>query len=231
VARRIRELGLSIAGYAKQLGVGYMPISRFLSSGTPPENAAMRSAIQQDLGLSDEDFDEAMQSGSDAPKPGTVTVRAGEPPPDASPLQIALVNYMQANKLTIKGLSQRIGLSQITVSRLVKQGAQPSRTRTHQRLQSILGLGDEEYQDLVSADGGASRSAASIALQQKDGPIDDYTPSIEEPASRRARGDDDDYPTTDDLSISDVELMRLVKRLNRQQRATLATFLRTLLGS
>jgi transcriptional regulator with XRE-family HTH domain len=180
LADRIRDAGQTIAQYARDHELGYLTLSRYLSSGQPPTDAAVRERLCMALGLTPAAFAAAL--ARDAAKPQGVTVggRAGDPPPDATSLQVALLRYLREHNLTIKSLSQKSGLSQITVSRLVKQGAPPSRARTHQQLQELLGLSETEYQQLIQPrDGEAPPSAAAEDEDETEGatPLDDFEPS------------------------------------------------------
>ena len=58
--------------------------------------------------------------------------------------------FMRDNRMTLKALAKKADLSQVTVSRLVKQGQMPTRATTHLKLQELLGMSPERYQGLIN---------------------------------------------------------------------------------
>lgn len=237
VARRIRQLGLTIGSYAEKLQVGYLQLSRFLDSGTPPADSSILQALRDDLELDEDAFLTAVETGQFQPKPGTVSARKGEPPPDASQLQQALMRYMNSNKMTIKALADQLSLSQITVSRLVKQGVRPSRSRTHQQLRDLLELSEDEYGDLL-----ADRLEKPTTTKRS------HSDALIPKASRgKARGAEPDHETTTALiakttitdeadefealpiTMSNQEIMDALHHLSADKRQLLVSFIHRLI--
>ncbi|TVR09593.1 MAG: hypothetical protein EA401_12830 [Planctomycetota bacterium] len=235
VARRIRNLGLSMGAYAEKLGLRYFQLSRFLDSGTPPQEPAFLQALRDDLELDDEAFSLAIETGSHKPRPGTVSARKGQPPPDASLLQQALIAYMNTHRMTIKALAQKLSLSQITVSRLVKHGTRPSRSRTHAQLRQLLELTEDEY--------GALLAGQSARKKHHQGDTEALTPKSRKPSSSKAdypesaaltgtaeqNGDEEFYATDIHSDMSDKDIMHCLSTLTPRQRAAFIKSLREVL--
>lgn len=211
VAGRIRDAGQTIAQFARDNQLGYLSLSRFLASGEPPADATARETLRQAVGLSRVVFERALDLDESAPHPATVTTRAGEPPPEATPLQVALLRFMRDHNLTIKSLSQRSGLSQITVSRLVKQGSPPSRARTHQQLQELLGLTEAEYLELIKPSG---EVPLPTPVHADAGDEDEFAPTTAIEARIDLEGDQ--------------ELRELLAQVTVEQRDELLDLLRSL---
>ena len=201
------------------------------------------AALREDLNLDEKSFTAAITSAHSAPKPGTVSSRKGEPPPDSSQLQQALIRYMNRKKLTIKALSDILQLSQITVSRLVKQGVRPSRSRTHSQLRSLLDLTENEYGDLL-ANKLDSRSTAFSSqatpshvetdaltpitdknARPKDAPDHDTTTALIAKASESS--DDMEFEATS-LNMTDEEIMEQLSVMSDHQRQALVTYIQRL---
>ncbi|TVR42028.1 MAG: hypothetical protein EA402_12365 [Planctomycetota bacterium] len=239
VARRIRKLGLSIGSYAERLDVGYLQLSRFLDSGEPPEDSTLLSALRSDLGLEEDEFQTAIQAGEQERKPGTVVARKGEPPPDASQLQQALIRYLNSNKLTIKALSEMLSLSQITVSRLVKQGVRPARSRTHQQLRQLLGLSEDEYGDLLAdrlEKSTTSKRVASEALtpktaahRQRSGNSPDHESTAALIAKTSVKSGESDEFEASTIELSEAEILDSVRKLKGTKRQSFFSYLQRLL--
>ncbi len=129
--------------------------------------------------------------------------------------------------MTLKALAKKAELSQVTVSRLVKQGQAPTRATTHLKLQDLLGLQPEQYQALTSGSNKAA-SAALTALEGADVDEDDDDEDMSGIYEPQTLEDIPDFDFDSDKPPSKDELVALVKRLGPQQRDALRKFLSTL---
>lgn len=232
VGRHMRSRGQSMGSFAKDLGIGYFRISRFLDTGIPFEDPAHLESLRHMLGLDRAHFDAALAISRRDPRPADLSADGEFSGSDGNPLQRAIVDYMRNHNLTLKALAKRADLSQVTVSRLVKQGQAPSRATTHIKLQDLLGLDPDSYQALVART--PQTGAALLSKGAADDEEDDDTnaPSDED-------SDDGYHPQpvrgrpTEPVSVEDPpegvptkdELVALVKRLGPKQREALKTFL------
>jgi transcriptional regulator with XRE-family HTH domain len=235
VARHIARERTTIGAFAKSTGIGYLTLSRFLTHGRPPGRLEVLRPLRQALGLSHEEFAAALQCGQGRPAPASVSVRVDGIPANANPLQAELIRHMRQHKLTIKCLSQRTGLSQITISRLIKHGALPRRDKTHQAIRGLLRLDEDAYRALLnrefitttsyrqrsagSAADDAGRPPATVdpaAVDQDDA----YEPDAE--AVPHGRDGALDHTGKDDLTA-------LIAQLDAHQRAQIRTSVKRML--
>lgn len=228
VARHICERNLSIAGFARRVGIGYLTLSRFLTCGHPPEDDELLGTLRGELDVDEETFTESLERGRKSPEPASVSVRADGLPADANPLQIELIKYMRKHKLTIKSLSKSTGLSQITVSRLIKQGAMPRRSRTHEALMGLLDLEREDYEDLIGIPTRTTqqkrrRKTRSARHESDAGDSQSY------PMTSASAGFGPDAALTALPENLDDELLVLMSKLDESQQKTLKEFLYALI--
>lgn len=160
VAQHLSETGLSVAGLAKRMGVGYIALSRLLKSPGHSNDRDLLGRLGKALELSHEAMIAAIQMERVSDSPSSVVVRGSHPiPKDATPLQKALIGRLNRDNLTIKAMSEQAQLSQLTMTRLLKGQTKPARSTTHQKLQELLGISKEAYLNLLnpeSEDGGRS---------------------------------------------------------------------------
>lgn len=234
IADLIQSREQSIGAFAKDLGIGYLRLSRFLENGRPPEDDETLEAMRRALDIDTAAFDDALERSTQVPTGAFFAPKDDLLGVDANPLQRALVAYMREQDLTLKALAKRADLSQVTVSRLIKQGQSPTRATTHLKLQELLNLGPEDYQSLTNSGTASIRRAASSALTAHDDADylddeddEDYAPQnlamdALDPQLEQLAFDSDRPPSRD-------ELVALVKRLGPKQRDALKRFLSTLI--
>lgn len=235
VGKHIRTRGQSMGSFAEDLGVGYFLLSRFLETGEPPKDKNVLKALRKMLDLSKEDFDDAVAKGKEEPEPAELGPQDELLGEDANALQLAMVNYMREHDLTLKALAKRADLSQVTVSRLVKQGQAPTRATTHIKLQELLGLSPNRYQALVGTGqdetGALTVQAADADEEETDGYAadDSYEPQGIAEAEQKATESGPQESIAALSGSSGVptkdELIALVKKLGPKQREALKTFL------
>lgn len=226
VADHIQSRGQSMGAFARDLGVGYLTLSRCLETGHPPSEPKVLESLRRMLDIDTGRFTAALQRSREDPQPAEFAERDELLGADASELQRALVEYMRDKDLTLKALAKRAGLSQVTVSRLVKQGQSPTRATTHLKLQELLDLPPEQYQALVESRkaAAAAGTTSTPALRHKHEPEeeaeleDHYLPQEVI----------DELPFDLDNPPDKDELVALVKKLGPKQRAALRSFLATL---
>ena len=137
---------------------------------------------------------------------------------------------MRDQDLTLKTLAKRAGLSQVTVSRLVKQGQAPTRATTHIKLQELLGLSPSDYEAMTSAQQQAKlderqkkrdekEDKETTALQFKDDEEEDL-----EPEDSYQPHEVEELPFDLENPPSRDELIALVRRLGPKQREALRSF-------
>ncbi|MDA3959342.1 MAG: hypothetical protein PF961_01025 [Planctomycetota bacterium] len=230
VADLIQTRGQSIGAFAKDLGIGYLTLARFLESGKPPEDDEAREALRRMLDIDEELFEAALARSSDIPTGALFAPKDDLLGIDANPLQRALVTYMRDNSMTLKALAKKADLSQVTVSRLVKQGQSPTRATTHLKLQELLGLGPDQYQSLTLGSVKVPTSAALTAIGADEDDDEDDEDSYEPQAIEMESLEDsiEQLSFDSDKPPSRDELVALVKRLGPKQRDTLRKFLSTL---
>lgn len=225
IADLIQSRQQSVGAFARDVGVGYLTMSSFLDGGLPPDDEHILIALRRTLDLSNEDFDNLVERSRKDPVPARFAPRDDIIGTNANQLQKALVGYMRANELTLKALAKKADLSQVTVSRLVKQGQSPTRATTHLKLQELLGLKPEVYQSLTQGEDGLSLPALEgpdESAEDEDG-TDSYMPQDVEQLPMEELGLDADRPPTKD------ELVGLVKKLGPKQREALRGFLSSLI--
>ena len=125
-------------------------MAKFLDSGTPPSDEAILNSLKKILDLDTESFERSMELSADNPTPADIGPRDELLSDNANPLQEAMVSFMRDNKMTLKSLAKKADLSQVTVSRLVKQGQMPTRATTHLKLQELLAMSPERYQSMIN---------------------------------------------------------------------------------
>ena len=156
VVERANSKRQSLAAFSSAAGLGYLVVSRLVEQRQVPEMPADRELLREALELDEATFDEACQATEKTDPPEqqpTTGVFASSNDPllghDSTPLQQALVGMMRSERLTIKELARRANLSQVTMSRLLKDGQPPARAKTHQNLQKLLGLTADSYHGLL----------------------------------------------------------------------------------
>ena len=154
VVERAAAKRQSLAAFAQSAGLGYLVISRLVERREAPAGPAASASLQRALGIDQDTFREACASLGDepaTPKEATASHTRADPllAPNATPLQQSLVTMMRGERLTIKELARRANLSQVTMSRLLKDGQPPARAKTHQSLQKLLGLTADAYHALL----------------------------------------------------------------------------------
>ncbi|MHC5068083.1 MAG: hypothetical protein ACYTF0_05800, partial [Planctomycetota bacterium] len=229
VADTIQIRRESIGAFARDLGISYLVLSAFLEQGkVPPEKVleTLRSALDLEGDL----FETALERNQSDTQTAVFAARSEVLGIDANPLQRAMVAYMGKNNLTLKALAGKAGLSQVTISRLVKQGQAPTRATTHIKLQELLALKPEEYQDLLvdqpaskKTSGGSGSGSARLPALQSNGAQDDSDDSIRpdclsEMSLEELGIDPDNPPKRDDL-------VGMVKNLDDRQREAVRRFL------
>lgn len=225
VARHIKNRGQSVGAFAQDLGIGYFRIAKFLDTGVPPEDETFLEPLRRMLGVEPEVFEEALQKSAEHPEPADL-----DPPDDllgedANPLQEAMVSFMREHGLTLKALAKRADLSQVTVSRLVKQGQMPTRATTHIKLQELLGISANEYQVISSKARALSVGHALLSNDSEEREVDDYEPDEHHYEPQPITEFTDPEHDAHHNAPSQDELIELVKKLGPKQREALKTFL------
>jgi transcriptional regulator with XRE-family HTH domain len=153
VLERAQANRQSVAAFSQAAGLGYLVVSRMIEHQKPPALPADQHLLREALDLDEATFNEACAAiGEEDDDVGdsssNVFVASGTESfanGSGTPLQQALHSMMRSGRLTIKELARRANLSQVTMSRLLKDGQPPARAKTHQNLQRLLGLTADAY--------------------------------------------------------------------------------------
>lgn len=158
VAERVAASGLSAAAFAHTNGISYIALSHLLSTGKPPEDREALEPLKAALGLDDAAFAASLERSSAAPEPSDPrdAIQA------AHPLQEALLRLVKERGLTASAFAAAAGVSQLTATRLLKQGDLPARAPTHAKLRQLLGLDEAAYEDLLGRSRPAAPASAAV---------------------------------------------------------------------
>lgn len=237
VADHVAERRVSIANFARATGLPYLSLIRLINTGVPPRENAVLDALARVLGLDDERFQASLSRSRRNPEPAVARTQE----PQGSPFQQALRELMTRKQMTVKAFAQASGLSVLTATRLVKHGALPSRTTTHAKIRSLLGLADEAYGDLLVRSRlpeAAGRPAAADEDEEAgDGGTDEFphhdTDEIPGEAPREALSPKGALPEPASRATAepmpDEEMLEIIGRLSLRQKQALKAFLLSLL--
>lgn len=241
VAETIRKRHQSMGSFSRDVGVGYLVIARLIERGVIPQEQQVLDALRDACEVTQSTFTAVLEASQERPGAAVKPQRDDLLSPDATALQRAMVGFMRDNNLNLKTLAKRASLSQVTVSRLVKGGQLPSRSATHHKLQTLLGIDAPSYRALLeqssptaalTAKPGAAnevpRTSADTLTGEDD--TDHYLPHDHTPPQGIAAlpdlppgtlSPDGKPPTTEELS-------KLMRRLDGSQREALRAFLRSI---
>ena len=138
--QRIATSGKSMAAFARSMPIDYLLLSRLIEKGVPPDDHETLERLRIATDLDEATFGDALKESRRNPKPVPTSRTDAFLNNDSHPLQRALVDYMRQKKYTLKKISELSGLSQVTVSRVVKQGQMPTRAVTHQKTSELAGF-------------------------------------------------------------------------------------------
>ena len=230
INQRLAESGISLASYAKQVSIGYLTLSRVMNGKWKPDDLSQFETLRADLGLDEAEFAASIHLTEEAHEVTSLTIRGKHPvPSDASPLQKALIAYMNQENLTIKALAEKCGLSQLTMARIIKQQAVPSRASTHKKLQELLELDHASYLELI---GGEQKTGRLASRQRRKEKGEEGTDYIAHDAQIPAESDTNRHETSaliarlDKNSDNVEDILTIVKNLNSNQRSALCDFLK-----
>ena len=233
VADHIQARQQTIGAFARDLGIGYLRLSRFLESGEVFEDEDGKlKTLRKMLEVDTQTFEKALARSQEEPEPAQFARKDDLLGVNANELQKALVAYMREHDLTLKALAKKADLSQVTVSRLVKQGQSPTRATTHLKLQELLEMDPEKYSKLVplgrdDENSALTENGADAEEDDEDDEFDEddgYEPLDMAPMDE----DDEDELPEPGRTPSKDELISLVKKLGPKQRDALNKFLSTL---
>ena len=230
INQRLAESGVSLANYAKQVGTGYLTLSRLMNGKFKPDDLTEFEGLRNDLGLNEAEFAASVHLTEESHEVTSLTIRGKHPvPKEATPLQKALIAYMNQEHLTIKALAEKSGLSQLTMARIIKQQAIPSRASTHKKLQDLLELDHSSYLELIGGEQKTGRLASRQRRKDRDEGATDYiahdAPVIAE--EETSRHETSALIARLDKNSNNVDdILAIVKGLNIKQRSALCDFLK-----
>ncbi|NRA37561.1 MAG: hypothetical protein HRU15_05435, partial [Planctomycetes bacterium] len=100
ITQRLAETGKTLAGFAKDLKIGYLSLSRMMNGHTPETNLEQFDGLREELGLDEAQFAAAIHLTERPREITSLTIRGRHPvPSDAIPLQKALIAYMNRANL------------------------------------------------------------------------------------------------------------------------------------
>jgi transcriptional regulator with XRE-family HTH domain len=220
LAEAVAGSGVSIAGFAHTHGLPYLTLMQLINTGVPPRQKATLETLAKALGMSQDKFAESLDQSSKQPQPADVQ-RSSERA--TAPFQRALQDFIADKKLTIKAFAEECDLSVLTATRLVKHGALPSRTTTHEKLRALLGLPEEQYRALLSASAPRPQIRAAAS-----GSVYEHEENRYEPADDHS-GAHQGVAVSSNASTINADIADLIERLNPRQKAALHAFLLSLL--
>ncbi len=219
----------TLGAFARDIDVGYLTLARFIESGQMPDDEHFTQAIHDALGLDERVFKAALEKAIAEPV-GVELVRFDHMVgPNGTPLQHALAAFMRRHNLTLKDLAKRADLSQVTISRLVKQGQPPTRAITHKKLQRLLELDPADYEEMLT-DQPQALTTSHVRADKSRRPTTS-APSI--PGFGDDDDDDDDYqpqePGSTTKAVHDDESIEsLVSKLTPKQKRALKGLLKNM---
>ncbi len=230
INQRLAESGVSLAAFAKQVSVGYLTLSRIMNGKLKPDDLTEFENLREELGLDEAQFAASVHFTEETHEVTSLTIRGKHPvPPDATPLQKALIAYMNQENLTIKALAEASGLSQLTMARIIKQQAIPSRASTHKKLQDLLELDHHSYLELI---GGEQKTGKLATRQRRKETKDDTADYVAHDAQMPMDTDTSRHETSALIARLDAnsdnvdDILTIVKNLNGKQRKALCDFLK-----
>lgn len=234
----------SLGSFARDLGLSYFTLSRLLDTGIVPKDKRVLNILRTAINCTPEYFQSCIQLSQQKPMPAEMPEFDDILPADANPLQHALADYMRQHRLNLKSLARRADLSQVTVSRIVKQGQIPRRSTTHHKLQTLLGMNVATYEKLL----GSSAPSAALTARVRDETGSHRRDSLplpqaklleptDAPVQKTNEEDLDDYmphettliQANPDESNDTDTLLKLIKRMDNRQRKALHKLIRTML--
>ncbi len=233
INQRLAESGVSLAKFAQSVGIGYLTLSRIMNGKLKPDDLSQYHSLGEELGLDQAQFAAAVHFTEESHEVTSLTIRGKHPvPSDATPLQKALIAYMNQENLTIKALAEQSGLSQLTMARIIKQQATPSRASTHKKLQELLELDHHSYLELIGGEQKTGRLASRQRRKEQREEREDGTDYFAHDATTPGTEDPIHQETSAliarlDSSVDNVEdILKIVKNLNGKQRKALCDFLK-----
>lgn len=239
ITQRLAETGKSLATFAKELKIGYLSISRLMNGHTPESSLEHFDGLREELGLDEAQFAASVHLTERPQEITSLTIRGRHPvPSNATPLQKALIAYMNRANFTIKSLAEKSGLSQLTMARIIKQQAAPSRASTHKKLQDLLELDHASYLSLIDGEQKTGRLASHhFSRSEHSDDSNDYVAHDAHTAGTA----DSDYGKHSETSALIARLdahgdnvddiLSIVKTLNNKQRKALCDFLKLIVKS
>ncbi len=232
----ITRSGLSVAAFAREHQIPYLSLTRLISDGVPPSRQTALAPLAAALGLSDQEFAVALNRSSEAPVPAD-RHKASEIA--ANPFQAAIRKLMEEKGLSTVGLAELAGLSPITAARLVKKGELPGRQVTHQKLRSLLGLNESDYDLLLARSrqtGDGSTHSAQPAHSAPSAPVTALTPNPPPAPPQQVQHVPHVQKVSQEVVLQVAsaasaghedgsEMLALISRLNPGQRRALHQFL------
>ena len=236
VAVAVRRQG-SLGVFSRLHELPYLSLARLVATGVPPAAAdEVHTRLATALGLTPVQFAASLAKSTNQPEPAQMEVDAND---QGTPLQIALRTVMERKGMTMKAFAELSELSVLTATRLVKQGALPSRATTHQKLRALLDLSEADYDLLIRRSQPAGEPAPTAALaagaviavvgaddefQHRE--TEEITPHGE---VREALAPRKATTRTHTSPPAEGELGELIARLNARQKQALHQFLLSVL--
>lgn len=232
INQRLAETGVSLATFAKGVDVGYLTLSRIMNGKLKPDDLSGFDKLREELGLDEAQFAAAVHFTEETHEVTSLTIRGKHPvPADATPLQKALIAYMNQENLTIKALAEQSRLSQLTMARIIKQQAVPSRASTHKKLQDLLELDHQSYLQLIDGEQKTGRLATRHRRKERDDGTEYQAHDAHVPAEHEtSRHETSALIARLDSSGDNLEdILTIVKNLNDKQRKALCDFLKLII--
>lgn len=227
VAAALHRQGLSVGGFARTHNIPYIALMKLVNTGQPPADQSVLDRLSAALRVSADQFTASFKRSTSHPEPATM---AADNSSAGTPLQMALREVIERKTLTMKAFAELSELSVLTATRLVKHGALPSRTTTHQKLRGLLGLSEQDYDALIKKSQPKSSTTDMIPhdeeFQHKE--TEEISLAGESREALAPRGAGAPAPMAI-ASASENELAELIGRLTERQKQALKVFLLSML--
>jgi len=224
VAAALHRQGQSVGAFARTHSLPYIALMQLVKTGQPPADPSVLERLSAALQVTAKQFTASFERSASNPEPAAVDNDKSS----GTPLQSALRDVIKQRDLTMKAFAELSDLSVLTATRLVKHGALPSRTTTHQKLRGLLGLSETDYDTLLNKSQSRSSytdgSAHDEEFQHKE--TEELSLESDGLAALAPRGSIAPVVVG---KVSEDEMAELIGRLSDRQKQALKTFLLSML--
>lgn len=148
VSDTIVKSGSSVAAFARENDIPYVSLMKLMNSGQPPRRKSVLDPLEKALGITHKEFLVSLEKSKASPTPAEapkITDKA------VNAFHARLLTLIEAKNFTTKAFAEAADISVLTAAKLLKRGDLPGRQSTHEKLRQLMGLGPDEYFELIAS--------------------------------------------------------------------------------